>query len=182
MSDYVLVLVSAALINHLVLQAEPVEHARLHALGLCSALLIVVALPVGMALYWQLLVPLQLQDLRLFIFLPLLAALAWTLPTLLQRLRPDWPAHGLQGLLSTNAVVLGLLLQLPHDGMDSWRLLAWPLVGALGFWLALILYADLGMRSRQAEIPVALRGLPIQLIGAGVMAMAFSGFNGLFAP
>ena len=89
MSDYVLVLVSAALVNHLVLQAEPGERARLHALGLCSALLILLALPVGAWLYQQLLVPLQLQDLQLLVFLPLLTALAWALPNLLQRLRPD---------------------------------------------------------------------------------------------
>lgn len=180
MSDYVLVLVSAALVNHLLLQAEPVERARLHALGLCSALLILVALPIGAWLYQQLLVPLQLQDLQLLVFLPLLTALAWALPNLLQRLRPDWPTQGLPALLSANAVVLGLLVQLSDDDMYGWRLLAWSLVAALGFWLALMLYADLDMRSRQAEVPTALRGLPIQLIGAGVMAMAFSGLNGLF--
>ena len=78
-------------------------------------------------------------------------------------------------------MVLGLLVQLSHDDMRGWHLLAGPLVAALGFWLALMLYADLDMRSRQAEVPTALRGLPIQLIGAGLMAMAFSGLNGLFA-
>ena len=180
MSDYVLILVSAALVNHLALQAEPVERARLHALGLCCALLILVALPVGIGLRQHLLLPLGLQDLQLFIFLPLLAALAWTLPNLLRRFRPGWPVHELPPLLSVNAVVLGLLLQLANDGVDGWGMLAWAIVAALGFWLALVLYADLDARCRHAEIPAALRGLPVQLIGAGVLAMAFSGFNGLF--
>lgn len=180
MSDYVLILVSAALVNHLVLQAEPVERARLHALGLCSALLILVALPVGIWLHRQFLLPMGLQDLQLFIFLPLLAALAWTLPNLLRRFRPDWPLRDLQPQLSANALVLGLLLLLGSESVDGWGILAWAIVGALGFWLALVLYADLDARCRHAEIPAALRGLPVQLIGAGVMAMAFSGLNGLF--
>ncbi|MNU00054.1 Electron transport complex protein RnfA [compost metagenome] len=49
-----------------------------------------------------------------------------------------------------------------------------------GFWLALMVFADLRQRSAHADIPNVLRGLPIELIGAGVMAMAFSGFNGMF--
>lgn len=43
-----------------------------------------------------------------------------------------------------------------------------------------MVFADLRQRSAHADIPNALRGLPIELIGAGVMAMAFSGFNGMF--
>ncbi|MBS9762442.1 Rnf-Nqr domain containing protein [Pseudomonas mosselii] len=180
MSDYVLILVSAALVNHLVLQAEPIERARLHALGLCSALMILVALPVGAWLHRQFLAPMELQNLQLFIFLPLLTALAWTLPNLLRRFRPSWPMHGLQPLLSANAVVLGLLLQLANDDADGWRVLVWAVISALGFWLALMLYADLEARCHHGEIPAALRGLPVKLIGSGVMAMALSGFNGLF--
>jgi len=53
-------------------------------------------------------------------------------------------------------------------------------MAGLGFWLALALFDDLVQRSDHADIPAALRGLPITLVGAGVMAMAFSGFNGLF--
>ncbi|MNV98059.1 Electron transport complex protein RnfA [compost metagenome] len=59
--------------------------------------------------------------------------------------------------------------------------LIWGIAMGLGFWLALALFDDLRQRSEQAELPSALRGLPIDLLGAGVMAMAFSGLNGLFA-
>jgi electron transport complex protein RnfA len=88
--------------------------------------------------------------------------------------------EGLQGLLLGNVAVLGLLLQLGSDGSSVWQALAWGVIGGLGFWLALLLFADLRERSRHADVPAALRGLPIELIGAGVMAMALSSLSGLF--
>ncbi|MDH0303992.1 MULTISPECIES: Rnf-Nqr domain containing protein [unclassified Pseudomonas] len=177
MSDYVLVLVGAALVNHLVLQPE---RERLQALGLCSALLILIALPAGVLLQHALLVTPQLQDLRLFLLLPLLAALAWAVPQLLRKALPKWPVDDLPRILAVNAVVLGLLLQLATDGGDLRQALIYGVLGGLGFWLALALFADLRARSHHPDIPSALRGRPIELIGAGLMAMALSGFNGLF--
>ncbi|QXI39587.1 Rnf-Nqr domain containing protein [Pseudomonas xantholysinigenes] len=174
MSDYILVLVSAALVNHLALQTDPVDRARVHASGLCGALLILLALPIG------LLLPAANSDLQLLLFLPLLAALAWALPKLLGRWLPTWPLQGLQPLLMGNAVVLGLLLQQASEPSDIGQTLLYGLVAGLGFWLALALFADLRARSRHPDLPRALHGLPIELIGAGVMAMAFSGLNGLF--
>lgn len=180
MSDYILVLISAALVNNLMLQPDPIERDRLQALGLCSALLILIGLPAGLLLQQYLLAPLQLQALHLFLLLPLLAMLAWGLPQLLRRIRPGWPVEGLEGLLLGNVAVLGLLLQLGSDGSSVWQALTWSVAGGLGFWLALLLFADLRERSSHADIPAALRGLPIELIGAGVMAMALSGLSGLF--
>ncbi|WP_460418319.1 Rnf-Nqr domain containing protein [Pseudomonas sp. microsymbiont 2] len=175
MSDYVLVLVGAALVNHLVLRPE---RKRLQALGLCSALLILVALPAGVLL--QLATP-RLQDLRLFLLLPLIVVLAWAVPQILRKAHPKWPVDGLTGILAGNAVVLGLSLQFATDTDDLRQALIQGLMGGLGFWLALTLFADLRARSQHPDIPSALRGLPIELIGAGLMAMALSGFNGLFA-
>jgi electron transport complex protein RnfA len=81
-------------------------------------------------------------------------------------------------LLPGNAAVLGLALQASDATLDPFATLALSLGGGLGFWLALCLFDDLRQRSDAA--PVALRDLPIELIGAGIMALAFLGFNGLF--
>ncbi|MDF9620484.1 Rnf-Nqr domain containing protein [Pseudomonas entomophila] len=181
MSDYVLVLVSATLINLLALQPGQAKRDRLHVLGLCSGLLFLLGLPGGVLLERYVLAPLQWQGLQLYLFVPLMMALAWGLPHLLQRLRPNWPTNGLQPLLMGNVALLGLMLQLTAEGNDPWQALIRGALAGAGFWLALILFNDLRERSRHAEIPVALRGLPIELLGAGVMALAFSGFNGIFA-
>ncbi|MHC6224363.1 Rnf-Nqr domain containing protein [Pseudomonas sp. X10] len=184
MSDFILVLISAALINHLILHKElalaPLSRTRLHALGLATALLMVLGLGIGQSLYRLVLRPWQLEYLQLFVFLPLCVLLSWLLPRLLARLRPGWPMAGLQPLLLGNVAVLGLLLQVTASDTSIGWTLAWSLAGGLGFWIALALFDDLRQRSEHPDIPLALRGLPIQLIGAGVMAMAFSGFNGLF--
>ncbi|MGE8392993.1 MAG: Rnf-Nqr domain containing protein, partial [Pseudomonas sp.] len=80
----------------------------------------------------------------------------------------------------------GLSLQASEGSYGILQTLSWSLGGGLGgglgFWLALGLFSDLRQRSDHDDIPLAFRGLPIELIGAGIMAMAFLGFNGLFNP
>ncbi|MFB4394164.1 MULTISPECIES: Rnf-Nqr domain containing protein [unclassified Pseudomonas] len=172
MSDFVLVLVSAALVNHLMLHTAPVTRLRVHVLGLCSAVSMLVALPVATLL------PLA-RGLELLVALPLLAALAWGIPALLERLRPDWPVAGLPALLLGNVALLGGFLQRANDVSGWGAALAWGLCAGAGFWLALALFHDLHQRNDHPDLPQAMRGLPIELIAAGVMAMAFSGLNGL---
>jgi len=181
MSDYILVLISAALVNHLYLQRQPIRRLHLHALGLACALCIALGVIGAQVLMQGVLTPLQIQDLGLFLLLPWLALLAWGVPWLLARWRPAWPMASLPALLLSNAVALGLALQQASDDSTWLATLRQGLLAAGGFWLALVLFADLHQRSAHADIPGALRGLPIELLGAGVMAMAFSGFNGLFA-
>lgn len=180
MNDYVLVLVSAALVNHLILHRAPVSRLRIHLLGASTALLTLLSLPLGKLLHDQVWRALGLQDLQLFLLLPLLLLLAWGIANALKRVQPTWPLENLPSWLLCNALVLGLLLQVIHAN-DRWLAVwAWGVIGGLGFWLALVLFDDLRQRSDHPDIPSALRGLPIELVGAGVMTMAFSGFNGLF--
>lgn len=181
MNDYVLVLVSAALVNHLILHRDPVSRLRIHVLGACAAATLLLGLPLGRLLQDGVVVPLQLQDLQLFLFLPLLALLAWGIAKLFKWARPAWPLDNLPIWLLSNGLVLGLLLQLTRENGPWLSVLGWGVTAGLGFWLALALFDDLRQRSGDhPDIPLALRGLPIELIGAGVMAMAFSGLNGLF--
>jgi len=189
MTELLLTLISAALVNNLVLHqalaldpllqpVEPASRRRVHALGLATLVLMVLAVVTGQLLYRYGLRPLQLEYLRLFVFLPLYVLLAAPVLNRLQRQLPHWPFTGLKPLLLGNAAVLGLALQASDATLDPFATLALSLGGGLGFWLALCLFDDLRQRSDAA--PVALRDLPIELIGAGIMALAFLGFNGLF--
>ncbi|WP_153774013.1 Rnf-Nqr domain containing protein [Pseudomonas sp. MNR3A] len=175
MSDFVLVLVSAALVNHLILHSGTPDRARLHLLGLCSALSMLLMVPAALVLRQP-----QLAGLQLLLALPLLALLAWGVPTALARLRPHWPVQNLAPLLLGNVAVLGLLLHLATSQSSPAATGAWALALGMGFWLALALFDDLRQRLDHPDMPRAFRGLPIELISAGVMAMAFSGLNGLF--
>ncbi|MDZ3995788.1 Rnf-Nqr domain containing protein [Pseudomonas sp. Teo4] len=180
MNDYILILVSAALVSSLTLQRQPFSQLHVHVLGLTCALSILLGVSGGQLLARVLLAPWQLQDLQLFLFLPWLALVSLGVPYALARLRPDWPATTLPALIPAGAPLLGLLLQATAEGQGGLVVATSALLTGLGFWLALVLFNDLRQRTDQADIPASLRGLPIDLLGAGVMAMAFSGFNGLF--
>ncbi|MFJ4384251.1 Rnf-Nqr domain containing protein [Pseudomonas sp. NPDC089408] len=180
MNDYILILISAALVNHLCLHQQPLPRLHLHVHGLACALCIALGVIGAQLLAQGVLAPLHIQDLALFLLLSWLALLAWGIPWLLAKWRPAWPVAGLPALLSSNAVALGLALQQASDDSAWSSTLLQALLAGAGFWLALALFADLRQRTKHADIPGVLRGLPIELIGAGVMAMAFSGLNGLF--
>ncbi|RON46727.1 Rnf-Nqr domain containing protein [Pseudomonas frederiksbergensis] len=186
MTDLLLTLISAALINNLVLQwplgVDPVlasERQQVHALGMATASLLLVVGLLGYALYHWLLVPLDLTALRLFVFLPLSVLLIAPLLAGLSRALPTLSFDGLWPLLLGNAGVLGLTLLNAQDDKGFFHATALSLGAGLGFWLVLVLFCDLQQRTRDNDVPLPFRGLPIQLIGAGLIAVAFLGFSGL---
>ncbi|WP_097304864.1 Rnf-Nqr domain containing protein [Pseudomonas chlororaphis] len=192
MNEIVLTLISAALINNFVLQwplgvdpllqasAEPqVARRRIHALGIATSCLMLLCSLLGYGLYQALLVPLGLTSLQLFVFLPLGVLLIAPLLKLLTRMLPGLPFDGLWPLLLGNAGVLGALLLAVQANRGIAYSLALGLGAGLGFWLVLSLFSDLRQRILNNDVPLPFRGLPIDLISAGLMAVAFLGFNGL---
>lgn len=189
MSELLFVLFSAALANNIVLhQALAIDPAiredgkRVHALGLATLLLMVLAVGAGQALVNYGLRPFQLDYLRLFVFLPLCVLLVDPVTGLLQRQLPDGSFTGLKPLLLGNTALLGLSLQVSDAALSGLQTLALTLGSGLGFWLVMYLLDNLRQRTDSTGVPAAFRGLPITLIGAGIMALAFLGFNGLFRP
>ena len=193
MNDLLLTLVSTALINNFVLQwplgVDPLlqaseqpaaERSKIHALGIATTTLMLLCSLAAYPLYHGVLVPLGLTTLQLFIFLPLSVLLIRPLLRLLPRALPKLPFEGLWPLLLGNAGILGLLLM--NNQQDLGHSIALSLGAGLGFWLVLGLLDDLRQRVSQPDVPLPLRGLPIDLISAGLLAVAFLGFNGLTTP
>ena len=117
MTELVLTLISAALLNNFVLHwplgVAPLlagSRRQVHALGLATLCLMMIVGVIGQAIWQWMLVPLQLEALRLFVFLPLSVLLIAPLLKLLAHGLPDWPFEGLWPLLLGNAGVLGLAL------------------------------------------------------------------------
>jgi electron transport complex protein RnfA len=186
MTELLLTLISAALINNLVLHwplgVDPVlgsERPQVHALGIATTCLMLIVGALGYALYHWLLVPLGLTSLRLFVFLPLSVLLIAPLLKLLSRLLVKLSFDGLWPLLLGNAGVLGLTLLNAQDDKGVFHAIALSLGAGLGFWLVLSLFSDLRQRTLDNDIPLPFRGLPIELIGAGLIAVIFLGFSGL---
>ncbi|NNJ14164.1 NADH:quinone oxidoreductase [Pseudomonas putida CSV86] len=154
---------------------------KVHALGLATLVAMLLVSVSGQLLYRYALQPLQLDYLRLFVFLPLCVLGPAPILAGLQRWLKGWPFTSLQPLLTGNAALLGLCLQLSGEHQGVLHAAMVGLGSGLGFWLVLALFDDLRQRSQHEDVPRAFRGLPIELMGAGIMAMAFLGFNGLFA-
>ncbi|MFJ2714090.1 electron transport complex protein RnfA [Pseudomonas sp. NPDC087346] len=186
MTELVLTLISAALLNNFVLHwplgVDPLlagSRRQVHALGLATVCLMLIVGVIGYVIWRWLLVPLQLEALRLFVFLPLSVLLIAPLLKLLARWLPAWPFDGLWPLLLGNAGVLGLALINAQNDQGLLHAAALSLGAGLGFWLVLSLFCDLRERTAANDIPLPFRGLPIELIGAGLIAVIFLGFSGL---
>ncbi|MGE8187340.1 electron transport complex protein RnfA [Pseudomonas sp. NPDC086278] len=186
MTQLLLTLISAALINNLVLHwplgVDPLlgsERRQVHALGIATTCLMLIVGVLGYALYRWLLVPLELTSLRLFVFLPLSVLLIGPLLKGLSQVFSTLSFEGLWPLLLGNAGVLGLTLINAQDDQGLFHATALSLGAGLGFWLVLSLFSDLRQRTLDNDIPLPFRGLPIDLIGAGLIALVFLGFSGL---
>ena len=94
-------------------------------------------------------------------------------PTLYQALGVFLP------LISTNCAILGvaiLVIQKEYNLLES---IVYAISTAIGFALALIIFAGIREQMERTNIPAAMKGMPIALIAAGLLAMAFMGFSGL---
>ncbi|MFJ4144260.1 Rnf-Nqr domain containing protein [Pseudomonas sp. NPDC089734] len=189
MTDFIYTLLSAALINNFVLQqplgvdslpqANALARHRLHALGIATCWLMLASSVISYLILEYVLSPLNLTYLRLFVYLPVIVLLIAPSLTGLSTLFPRLDFSGLWPLLLGNAGIAGVLLIGLATERGFGHLIALSLGAGLGFWLVLSLLDDLMQRVRSEDIPQAFRGMPIQLIGTGLMGLAFLGFNGL---
>jgi electron transport complex protein RnfA len=81
-------------------------------------------------------------------------------------------------LITTNCAVLGAALVSIQEGYSFIAAVAYGFSAALGFTLAIVIFAGVRVRLQFADPPRAFRGFPLTLVAAGLLAMAFSGFSG----
>lgn len=97
-----------------------------------------------------------------------------SLPSLYQALGVFLP------LITTNCAVLGVSLQNIQNGYNFIESIVYGITGGLGFTLAIVLFASIRERlDASAECPKCFEGVPLALISASLMAMAFLGFSGM---
>jgi len=127
------------------------------------------------------LVPLHLEYLQTIAFILVIASLVQFVEIVLQKTSPTlYQALGVfLPLITTNCAVLGLALLNIQYEFNLIQTVVHSVGGALGFSLAIILFA--GIREKQviADVPLPFQGFPIALITASLMSIAFLGFTGL---
>jgi electron transport complex protein RnfA len=190
MTSYLFIILGAVLVNNVVfvriLGLCPfmgVSKKLETAVGMGAATTFVLTLASGTSYVidsW-LLIPNDLQYLRTLSFIVTIAAIVQVTELVIQKTSPV--LHQVLGiylpLITTNCAVLGvplLNIGMKHNLMES---LLFGLGNAVGFTLALVLFAGIRERLEGADVPVFFRGTAIAMITAGMMSLAFMGFAGL---
>ena len=133
------------------------------------------------AVYELLLVPFGLEYLKTIAFILVIASLVQFIEMFLKRYIPAlYSALGIYlPLITTNCAVLGAALLNIEKGYNFIESLVFGFSAAIGFTLAIVIFAGVRERMRYADPPKAFRGFPILLLAAALIAMAFSGFSGI---
>ena len=187
---YILLIVGAALVNNFVLARflgicpfMGVSKSIDTAVGMSMAVIFVMTLAtfVTWLINFDLLIPFELQYLQTIAFILVIASLVQLVEMIIQRVSPPlYQALGIfLPLITTNCAVLGvaiLNIQLGHSLLDA---CIFAVGAALGFGLALVIFAGMREDFELNNIPEAFRGTPIALVTAGILSLAFMGFSGL---
>ncbi len=122
-----------------------------------------------------------LEYLQTIVFILVIAALVQFVELVIKKISPTlYNALGVYlPLITTNCVVLGVAILNIKEGYNLVQTIFNAIGSSLGFTLALILISGIREKLEIADIPEALKGFPIALITAGLMSIAFLGFNGL---
>lgn len=190
MKEYLLIFISAAVINNFVLTRFlglciffGVSKNLQASVGMGMAVTSVMTLSSIMAwiVYHFVLVPFELTFLTTLVFVLLIASFVQLLEMLTKKYLPS--LYGMWGiyllLIATNCVVLGVPLLNVELNYSLAKSAVHALGSGAGFALAIILMASLREKLRLADVPEALQGLGISFILAGLLALAFLGFSGM---
>ena len=127
------------------------------------------------------LVPLGIEYMQTIVFILVIAALVQMVEIILKKMSPAlYQALGIfLPLITPNCAVLGVALLQVQKGESLAESVVYSASTAVGFALALVLFAGLRERLELNDVPEAFRGIPIALITAGILALAFLGFSGV---
>lgn len=190
MLAYISIIVTAIFINNIVLAQFlgicpflGVSKKTSSALGMGAAVTFVITLATAVAWLLQqyVLNPLGLQFLQTIVFILVIAFLVQLLEIVLKKITPAlYQALGVfLPLITTNCAVLGVAILVIQKEFNLLQGVVYGFSTALGFTLALWIFAGIREQLEITETPKALRGVPLALISAGILAMAFLGFSGI---
>ena len=197
--EYLLIIISAIFVNNILLSQFlgicpflGVSNKLSTAVGMSGAVCFVITLAtvVTYLLNQYLLVPFGLTCLQTISFILVIAALVQMVEIILKKISPSlYQALGIfLPLITTNCAVLGVAItvvtkEFTFGGapamLNLGQATVYAAATALGYGLAMCLFAGLREHLSMNDVPKPFKGLPIALITAGIMAMAFLGFSGI---
>ena len=188
--EYILLIISAMLVNNVVLAQYlgvcpflGVSNKVSTAIGMAGAVVFVIVLATMATylVYTYVLVPLGIAFMQTITFILVIAFLVQIVEIVLKKIsRPLYQALGIfLPLITTNCAVLGVALLVIKKDYDLLTGVIYGGATALGFGLALVIMAGIREQMELVNIPDGMKGVPISLVTAGILALAFMGFAGL---
>ena len=194
---YILIVITAIFVNNIVLSqflgicpflgvSKKVESAL--GMGAAVAFVLTIATVVTYLIQKFVLEPNALEYLQTIVFILVIAALVQMVEIVLKKVNPGlYQALGVfLPLITTNCCILGVAILVAGGTYNAQGLEPDLLTGiifafstAVGFALALIIFAGMREQLSMMNIPMGMQGMPIALVTAGLLAMAFMGFSGV---
>lgn len=150
-------------------------------MGAAVIFVIMIASAVTYAVHYMVLVPLGMEYMQTIVFILVIAALVQMIEMMLKKVSPAiYSALGVYlPLITTNCAVLGVAITNIQDGSTFTESMMNSLGTSVGFLIAIVIMAGIRERLEGNDIPKAFQGMPIVLITAGLMTIAFCGFSGI---
>jgi Na+-translocating ferredoxin:NAD+ oxidoreductase subunit A len=188
--EYILLIISAILVNNVVLAQFlgicpflGVSNKVNTALGMAGAVTFVIVLATMVTYLVQIYVlnPLGIAFMQTITFILVIAALVQMVEIILKKIsQPLYQALGIfLPLITTNCAVLGVAILVIQKNFNLIQGVVFGASTALGFGLALIILAGIREQMDLVDIPKGMKGVPISLVIAGILALGFMGFAGI---
>lgn len=188
--EYILIFISAIFVNNIVLSqflgicpflgvSKKVDTAM--GMGAAVAFVLTLATIVTFLLQQYVLVPLHIEYLQTISFILVIASLVQMVEIILKKISPPlYQALGIfLPLITTNCAVLGVAIIVIQKQFSLIESVVYAFSTAIGFALALIVFAGLREQLALTNVPKGMRGMSIVLITAGLLSLAFMGFSGV---
>lgn len=188
--ELLIILISSSLVSNVVLSQFlglcpflGVSKKTSTAAGMGTAVIFVITLAsaVAGAIYQYILLPFDLTYLQTIVFILVIAALVQFVEMFLKKfVKSLYQALGVYlPLITTNCAVLGVALTNVQKNYGILTGIVNGFATAVGFTISIVILAGIREKMEYNDIPESFKGMPIVLITAGLMAIAFCGFSGL---
>ncbi|MBR0036306.1 MAG: RnfABCDGE type electron transport complex subunit A [Bacteroidales bacterium] len=188
--EYIILIITAIFVNNIVLAqflgicpflgvSKKVDTAGW--MGMAVLFVMLIATLVTYPIYYGILVPYNLKFMQTIVYILVIAALVQTVEIILKKTMPAlYSALGVfLPLITTNCTILGVAINVINFEYNLGQSTVYAIATALGFTLAMVLFAGIREQTAITKTPKGMDGTPIALLTAGLLAMAFMGFSGV---
>lgn len=188
--EYILIIIAAVFVNNIVLSQFlgicpflGVSNKVSTSIGMSGSVMFVLTLAtiVTWLIQHYVLNIFGLQFLQTITFILVIASLVQMVEIILKKVSPPlYQALGIfLPLITTNCAVLGVAILTIQKDFNLIEGVVFAIANAIGFSIAMITFSGIREHLDLMEVPKGMRGVPIALISAGILALAFMGFSGL---